>query len=294
VPNNLYTNSVFVTAEILLHTKMNTMDSNIDNAFNLQSGVLAAFGGDDRVIDDKDISTELYVEDSAVPDMNITVNTGFAIVSGKTVQNETTAVLTITAPTTNPRYSVVQISNEGVLSTVNGAEGVGPAEPSAQANNIKLAAIYLTQNAPKIDQTDLGDGYLIDRRTFSLHPTTVKRHIHRYIPGTLATNMGPNSDGFTHGTSAGVGFSFGQAVTIESVSMDFQDIPTGANVIFTFHNKTDPANDAATATAGLAHTTDSTIDLDFDAADVLAIDVTQVGSTLPGGWVDLDIQFILQ
>jgi hypothetical protein len=182
------------------------------------------------------------------------------------------------------------------LSTKSSAEQAVPVEPSGDANNIKFAAVYLPQNCPHINSEGgaaAGDGEIFDRRTFSLHPITITRHMSRFLPGTMDTSGGPNSDGYYWGTSA-TGSTFGDAVTISTVGIMAQDVPTGANLVVTFHNLTDPASDTATLTAGSAFEEDATIDLDFDAADEMAIQVTTVGSTLPGGWIDLDIQLTLQ
>lgn len=292
--NELYTNSVFVDTATLTHTKLNTLDANIDNGFTMVSGALAAVAGDDRVLDDKDISTELSVTPSGPADMNINIAVGYANVSEMIVRNESAAVLTLVAPTVSNRYDICQISNVGVLSTKSSAEQASPVEPSADANNLKLAAIYLPQNTAQIDASDIGNGYIIDRRVYSLHPITVKRKVTFNIPGTLDTSGGPASNGYFIGsTGAGTGLTFGQAVNVESGFIQVQDGPTGANLVFTIHNLDETTSDTISLTDGLTDLEDSSISLAFGASDNLAIQCTTVGSTLPGGWATIILGYVL-
>jgi hypothetical protein len=291
--NNHYTNSVFVENEKPTATKLNTLDSNIDNGFAMTGGVLSRFGGDDRVIDEDGATDELEVTDSAVPDLNVNVATGYACISEVIVRNETASVLTIVAPTVSNRYDIVQISNAGVLSTKSSAEQAVPVEPSADADNIKLCAIYLPQNAPKIDQNDLGDGYIIDRRIYSLHPKTITRHVTFSIPGDMSTTGGVLNDGYYVGTSAGVGFTFGDAVTVNKAFIQCQDAPTGADLIFTVRNLVDPGSDTITLQDGNAAEEDASISLAFDAGDELAIECTQIGSSDSGSWTQIILGYTL-
>ncbi len=290
--NKLYEDSSFVDEATLTHTKLNTFNSRISNGFVMVSGALAALGGDDRVIDDQDVSSELQIVESTPADMNINVNIGYAIVSEMLVRNESAAVLTVVAPTSSNRADIVQISNEGVLSTKSSAEQAVPVEPSADANNLKLYGIYLPQNTNKIQNSDGGFGYLIDRRVYSLHPTTIKRHMSRFFSGTMDTAGGANSDGYMWGTSA-TGSTFGDDVNVDSVGVTVVDIPTGANLVFKLWNVTDGTSSSATLTAGSAFEEDATVDLALDAADEFAIQCVTVGSGEPGGWADLDIKFSL-
>jgi hypothetical protein len=295
VANNLYTNSTFVDESTLTHTKLNVFDANVEAGLELLASAISKFGGDNRVIDDPDVTTECEVTASVVPDMNVSVNTGIAIVSGTIVQNEASAVLTITAPTTNPRYTVVQINNAGALSTVNGAEGAVPVEPSADPDNIKLAAIYLTQNCPHIDDVDGGDGYIIDRRTiFAYHPTTLERKVSFSIPGEVSVTGGDAGDGYYHSIDGGAGFTFGQAITINEAFISSGDKPTGADLIITLHNMTAVTSDTITLSAGALCEIDPSVSLAFAAADVLGIQVTQVGSTIAGSWIEIVLQYELQ
>ena len=290
--NKLFDESTFVDAATLTHTKLNVQNSNILNGFVMVSGALAALGGDDRVLDDQDVVTELECLASVPADMNVNVNIGYAVVSESLVRNESSAVLTIIAPTSSNRADLIQISNEGVLSTKSSAEQAVPVEPSPDANNIALYGIYLPQNTIKVENSAGAFGYLIDRRVYSLHPTTIKRHMSRFFSGTMDTSGGANSDGYMWGTSA-TGSTFGDDVNVDSVGVTVVDIPTGATLVFKLWNVTDGTSSSATLTAGSAFEEDATVDLALDAADEFAIQCVTVGSTLPGGWVDLDIKFSL-
>lgn len=292
--NKHYVGTTFESSERPTKTKLNNFNSRIADAIELGDEALSQLAGDDRVIDDPDVTTELEVTASGTPDMYVHVNTGLAMVSGALVQNESSSSLLIVAPTTNNRYTIVQISNEGVLSTVNGVEAVSPSVPATSANNIKLADIYLPQNTTKIEDADGGFGYITDRRDiYMLHPTSVKRFLPISLPGTMLVAGGPNSDGYYFGTSV-LGFTFGNSITIEKVTTQFQQPPTGADVIFTIHNLTQATSDTVTHTAGEAFDSDSTISLNFASTDQMAIQVTQVGSTLEGDWPELVIQYVLQ
>lgn len=292
--NKLQITDVYVDGEVLRGTKMNTLVSGINNALAMAASALGDIAGDDRVIDNADSATELLVTASGPADMNVNIAVGNAIVSSMLCRNESPAVLTIVTPTVSNRYDLVQISNEGVLSTKSSAEQGSPVEPSADADNIKLAAIYLPQNTTKIEDASGGFGYLIDRRTpMSLHPTTVTRHLPMYIPGQVGVALGPNNDGYYLGKVAS-GITFGIAVTINKVAIQAYDAPTGAAMILTFRNITDATNDTATLSDGEYFEEDATIDLDLDAADELALEITQVGSTNPGGDLSIIIQYSLQ
>ena len=296
--NKLQITDVYIDGTTLDGTKLNTLVSGINNAFAMFSGVLADFGGDDRVIDENGSTSELEISESAAPDMNVNCSPGYAIVSGMVIQNESAAVLTLVAPVVSNRWDICQISNEGVLSTKSSTEEAVPAEPSADADNIKLAAIYLPQNAPHINDEGGaagGDGEIFDRRTpMSLHPVTVKRHKSFSMPGDVSTTGGDANDGYYHSIDGGAGFKFGQAITIEEAFISTVDKPTGADLIITLHNMTAVTSDTITLSAGALCEIDTSVSLNFAAGDVLGIQVTQIGSGVPGSFVEVDLQYVLQ
>jgi len=294
--NKHFVGTTFVTGEAPPATKLNTFNDRILAAFQMGDLALSQLGGDDRVIDNPDIATELEVTASGTPDMNVHVNTGMAMVSSVLVQNKSSTTKQIVAPTTNNRYTIIQISNQGVITTVNGTEAASPVAPSALANNIKLADIYLPQNTLKIEDSDLGNGFITDRRDlYMYHPTTVKRFLTLpLISGTLLVAGGPNGDGYYYGTST-TGFVFGGGITIKKVFTQVMDIPVGADITGVVHNVTQATSDTFTHTDGEAFDSDSTIDLDFAATDEMAIQITQVGiNPNEGGWLSIILQYILQ
>ncbi len=298
--NKLQISDVYVDGEILRGTKMNTLVSGINNALAMFSGVLADFGGDDRVIDENGVTSEMEISESAAPDMNVNVAVGYAVISGMVCQVESPAVLTLVAPTVSNRWDLVQISNEGVLSTKSSTEEAVPAEPSADADNIKLAAVYLPQNAPHINDEGGaagGDGEIFDRRTpMSLHPVTVKRKMTFTIPGEVSTTGGDAGDGYVRSVDGGAGLKFSQAITIEEAFISSVDKPTGADLIITLHNMTQVTSDTITLQDGNFCEIDTSVDLDFAAADVLGIQVTQIGSDPggAGGWIEVVLGYVLQ
>ena len=291
--NKHYVRSTFVYEEKPPSSKLNTWDDRISAGFSMTGGAISTLYGNDKVINDPNSSTELKVVATAVPDMNVTVSEGYALVADCLAQNASDTVKSIIAPTINPRYTIVQISNTGVVTTKNGAEAGSPAEPDADTDNIKLAAIYLPQNCAHINDTDAGQGYITDKRSLTSSPTDVKRQVSFYIPGTVFTTGGTNSDGYVSGTAAGAGWTPGDAITIEKGFISAQEIPTGADLVLTIHNKTQVTSDTITLSAGSATEEDTTIDLDFAITDVLAIQVTQVGSTVEGGYLNVVLQYVL-
>jgi len=162
--NNLYTGTTFVSGEKPPASKLNAMDTNIENSVEMLASALAKVARNNTVISDLESVTELKVTASSPPDMLINIATGLALVSGTLCQNEASAKLSVVAPSVSNRYTICQISNEGVLSTKNSAEAGSPTEPDADADNLKLAAIYLPLNAANIANADAGEGYILDRR----------------------------------------------------------------------------------------------------------------------------------
>lgn len=295
--NKLQITDVYVDGEILTGTKLNTLVAGINNALAMAADALGDIAGDDRVLDNADSVTELLVTASGPADMNVNIAVGNAIVSSMLCRNESPAVLTIVAPTVSNRYDLVQISNEGVLSTKSSAEQAVPVEPSAAADNIKLAAIYLPQNTTKIEDAAGAFGYILDRRTpMSLHPTTVKRKLTFTIPGEVSTTGGDANDGYVRSVDGGNGLKFGQAITIEEAFISSVDKPTGADLIITLHNMTQVTSDDITLQDGNFCEIDTSVDLDMAAADVLGIQVAQIGSD-PGGagsFIEVTLGYVLQ
>ena len=52
------------------------------------------------------------------------------------------------------------------MSVKAGSEAASPSAPSADSGNLELAQIYLPVGAAHIDDTNGGDGYITDTRSF--------------------------------------------------------------------------------------------------------------------------------
>jgi hypothetical protein len=293
--NRLYEDTNFTEEEIPSSTKMQSFNDNAKGGLELVAKAITQIVGDNRVIDDPDITTELEVIASSPEDMQVHVQPGMACLSNTICQNEVTTALALVAPTTANRYTIIQISKLGVLTTKDGAEAGSPSEPDADTDNMKLAAVYLRQNSTAIYDTDQGsNAYIINRRSMmSAQPLTVTRHKNIYIQGVVFTTGGPNSDGYYYGTSSS-GFTFGKAVTIQKAAISAQEPPVGAALTITIHNVTQTTSDTITLSAGSAFEEDSSVDLDFAANDEMALQVTQVGSTTEGGYLDITLEYVLQ
>lgn len=150
-------------------SKLNTWDDRIEGALELAFRLLSlAWGGGDGVIRNA-TAHDLMVEALATPGMSVCVNTGHAFVS-KAPYCLGTAVETpaFTAPVAHPRLDLVQarLDTWGV-SVVVGSEAAEPEAPSAEADCIPLAAVYLRPGMTCITNEDDGaNGYIIDERDF--------------------------------------------------------------------------------------------------------------------------------
>lgn len=165
-----YIDTEFEEEEYPASTKMNTFNDKIKASFQLVSNALVDMTGDDKVIDDVDRSDEMKVTASSPSDMNVHIAVGLACVDGQVCQVDAPVTKTIVPPTNNPRYTIIQVDEDGNVETIDGSEAASPVEPSADADAMKIAAIYLPANCTQIDDSDIGNGYIIDRREF---PTVI-------------------------------------------------------------------------------------------------------------------------
>lgn len=287
--NKLYEETTFVESAEVTATQLNAFDDRISDGFDIIASALVSIVSDNSVIDDPDVTTELEVTATSPASMNVNVNVGVACVGGTVCQNEASALMRISTPTTNNRYTIIQISNIGVLSTKNSTEAGSPVEPTADTNNIKLAAIYLPQSTTIIEDTDNGNGYIIDRRPFSTTlPQTSIYSKTIFIPGSLLTTSGANADGYVFGsTTDGDRFNF--ACKAKYCSIQLMEATIGADTIITIHNVTDATSDTVAITDGAFLSMNNSIDIDFDSIDKLAIQITQEGSTQAAGWANIII-----
>ncbi len=292
--NKLYEGTTFVEGAQVPATKLNAFDDSISDGFDLIAHAIVCIVSDNSVIDDPDVDTELEVTATTPASMNVSVNVGVACISSTVCQNAAQATLRINTPTTSNRYTIVQISNYGVISTKNSTETATPAEPGADANNIKLAAIYLPQSTAIIEDTDDGNGYIIDRRAMS--SITGGGGIGSgskdfFYPGSLLTISGPAGDGFIVGSSS-TGMRFNAAVQLLYCTVQLQEATLGADTILTVHNITQAMSDIVTILDGTFGSLNSAINIDFDVNDELAIQVTQQGTTQQAGWANIILGYV--
>ena len=131
-----------------------------------------SWGGGDVVIEGALDAFEVVAQ--GTPDMTVQVGTGMGFVSNRPVEL-TTAVDTsaITAPVTNPRIDIVQISQytddvqTSGVTTKGGAEAGSPSAPSVDSGCLKLAEIYCRVGMTSIKDTDdASNGYITDSRVY--------------------------------------------------------------------------------------------------------------------------------
>ena len=150
-------------------SKLNAWDDNIESALKLLHNVIAlAWGGGDGVIR-KAAENDLKVVANSPPDLVVKVSAGQAFIS-KFIYNladETTAG-PVTPPVSNPRIDLVQAELANwFVSIKSGQESTSPSPPSASADCIPLAQLYLRVGMTSIKDADDGqNGYIIDVRTF--------------------------------------------------------------------------------------------------------------------------------
>jgi len=75
---------------------------------------------------------------------------------------------TLIAPVGNPRIDVAQLDKHGNVEVVGGTEAGSPSAPSASADALKLAEIYMRVGMVSIkDSDDASNGYITDKRTYA-------------------------------------------------------------------------------------------------------------------------------
>ena len=156
-----YVDTAFEEEEQPSSSKMGQFNERIKAGFQLVSNALVDMTGDDTVLDDVGRSDELKVTASSPADMSVHVAIGVACVDGQVCQVDCPVVKTIVAPTTNPRYTIIQVDEDGNVKTIDGVEAASPVEPDAEDDAMKLAAIYLTPSTTEIETADI-----TDRRVF--------------------------------------------------------------------------------------------------------------------------------
>lgn len=220
--NKLYTSTTFVANEIPSNTKLNQISTRTANSMQLVANALIGLAGAEGVFAGKD-DDALKVVASSTPDMNVTVQVGVAAVSDTIVQCETAKVMTIVAPAVSNRYTIIQINSDGDIETKNGAEAASPTEPDPDSGFLKIAAIYLPLATASIENSDGGNGYIIDRRV------VLPGHYHDIRAYDVSENGDTTTTGsITSGTTAltvtsGNTFLAGQGIVIDGAKIDRDD-----------------------------------------------------------------------
>jgi hypothetical protein len=128
------------------------------------------YGGRDGVLGVGETPSDSLKARATVPaSLQIDVLPGAAC-AFEAVVRRSTGVTTpaFPVPTTNPRIDLVQFSlSARAVSVKAGAEAEVPVAPTADADCIPLATVYLRTGATAIkDSDDTVNGYLVDARTF--------------------------------------------------------------------------------------------------------------------------------
>jgi hypothetical protein len=134
----------------------------------IEQMMVILLGGSDGVTRISKTGEEFLVSEQDTPDMTVLVLSGAGLVSFQPIATYTDFTTpTITAPITNPRIDIIQIDQYGVITRKAGTEAGSPTAPTVDANNMKLAEIYLRVGATSIKNTDdTTNGYITDSRVF--------------------------------------------------------------------------------------------------------------------------------
>lgn len=117
----------------------------------------AAIGGTGSFIVGDPVNSLAVVEQS-VPNMTVKVQIGGGMVSGQPVSLFAEASTgTITAPVSDPRRDLIQISQAGVVSVVTGTPAGSPTTPSASADNMALAYVTVNPGDTSLVTADITD-----------------------------------------------------------------------------------------------------------------------------------------
>lgn len=150
-------------------SKLNTWDDRMEAALELMYVLLGqAWGGRDGVV--REAAEEgLKAVATASPGMSVAVKPGYALISGYPFRLATeTETVDVAAPVTNDRIDLVQASLETWSVTVKpGTEAGSPVMPTADADHIALAGLYLRPGMVSIKNSDDAvNGYVVDARVF--------------------------------------------------------------------------------------------------------------------------------
>jgi hypothetical protein len=169
IQGNAYTKTNWAFGERpVASAKLNTWDDRIEAALELAYFLLSqAWGGGDGVL--RNVADELQVEALDPPGMSVVVLPGYAFISNHAYKLAAQLqTVDVTPPVTEDRIDLVQARLDNWdVSIKTGTESATPMAPSADADAIPLAEIYLRPSATTIRNTDDSiNGYIIDARQF--------------------------------------------------------------------------------------------------------------------------------
>lgn len=170
IKGNAYTKTTWAFQERpVASAKLNTWDDRIEAALELAYHLLSlAWGGGDGVIRGATADDLRAVADSPTS-LSVNVQPGFAFVSNLPYKLESqTPTGDVTPPTTDPRIDlVVARLDSWDIALKQGTEAATPVAPTADADAIPLAELFLRPGMTSIKDTDDGvNGYIADARQF--------------------------------------------------------------------------------------------------------------------------------
>lgn len=121
-----------------------------------------------KVVRSTAVTSELQVVPTVTASMAVIIEPGFALINRKLASIESRTQLSVSAPGSNSRYTIIQLSDDGVLSIKEGTASATPIPPVASANNIKLADILISSTTTEITSSEI-----TDQRVFSGYFETI-------------------------------------------------------------------------------------------------------------------------
>lgn len=146
-----------VSSEMLRVFAQNTDAQILGTAIARMRGLTAADSGVFLAHGDITVDDDLKVVAQSSPNMTVKVKAGSCVVLGYITGTTIDVDVAVTAPSTNNRYTIIQISTAGVISAKNGAEAGSPVVPSADANNYRLGTILCSVAMTDIENADCTD-----------------------------------------------------------------------------------------------------------------------------------------
>ncbi len=149
--------------------KLNAWDNNIEAALEVALNLLSlAWGGGDGVIRNAG-DGDLAVSATVPASLSVGISPGYAFIARFPFKlAEATVTTPISAPVSLPRIDLVQACLETwEVSIKTGTEAATPAPPTADADCLALAQLYLRSGMTSIKNVDDStNGYIIDERSY--------------------------------------------------------------------------------------------------------------------------------